>query len=246
MSGAGDPGSGASTAGSGAAVPESFAVRAVCVVDQLLTVPGRVGVTAIDKRPVEGPVQVREYGLHGDVQADREHHGGVWKAVYLLSDSDVAPWEPEFGGPIPPGFFGENLRVTGVDTSQLQIGTVLEVGQAHGRRAPLRLEITTPRIPCKTFGDRVDKPRWVRRFTEAGRPGAYARVLRAGPVEAGDEIRVVSVPTHGVTIGRVFAGVDDDEARRLLDEYALADLAPSLVRKLDPATDVRPSETDAD
>ncbi|PAY22055.1 sulfurase [Dietzia natronolimnaea] len=227
-------------------MPESFAVRAVCVVDQLLTVPGRVGVTAIDKRPVEGPVQVREYGLHGDVQADREHHGGVWKAVYLLSDSDVAPWEPEFGGPIPPGFFGENLRVTGVDTSQLQIGTVLEVGQAHGRRAPLRLEITTPRIPCKTFGDRVDKPRWVRRFTEAGRPGAYARVLRAGPVEAGDEIRVVSVPTHGVTIGRVFAGVDDDEARRLLDEYALADLAPSLVRKLDPATDVRPSETDAD
>ncbi|WP_194306003.1 MULTISPECIES: MOSC domain-containing protein [unclassified Dietzia] len=231
---------------SGETVPESFTVQAVCVVDQLLTVPGRVGVTAIDKRPVEGPVQVREYGLHGDVQADREHHGGVWKAVYLLSDSDVEPWEPEFGGPIPPGYFGENLRVTGVDTSQLQIGTVLEVGRGSGRRGPLRLEITTPRIPCQTFGDRVGKPRWVRRFTEAGRPGAYARVLRPGPVEVGDEIRVVAVPTHGVTIGRVFAGVDDDEAGRLLSEYTLSDLAPSLVRKLDPATDVRPSDADSD
>lgn len=218
-------------------VGEGFTVRAVCVVDQLLEVPGRVGVTAIDKRPVDGPVQLREYGLHGDVQADRQHHGGVWKAVYLLSDSDVEQWEPEFGGPIPPGYFGENLRVAGVDTSQLQIGTVLEVGR-------LRMEVTTPRIPCQTFGHHVGKPRWVRRFTRGGRPGAYARVLAAGPVEAGDEIRVVAVPTHGVTIGRVFAGVDDDEARRLLDEYALSDLAPSLVRKLDPATDDRPVDAD--
>ncbi|WP_010541325.1 MOSC domain-containing protein [Dietzia alimentaria] len=215
----------------------AFAVRAVCVVDQLLTVPGRVGVSGIDKRPVDGPVQVREYGLHGDVQADRKHHGGVWKAVYLLSDSDVEQWEPEFGGPIPPGYFGENLRVTGVDTSQLQIGTILEVGS-------LRMEITAPRIPCQTFAHRVGKPKWVRRFTEGGRPGAYARVLAAGPVEAGDVIRVVAVPTHGVTIGRVFAGVDDDDVGRLLDEYAVADLAPSLVRKLDPATDVRPVDAD--
>lgn len=216
---------------------ESFTIRAVCVVDQLLTVPGRVGVSAIDKRPVDGPVQVREYGLHGDVQADRQHHGGVWKAVYLLSDSDVGQWEAEFGGPIPPGYFGENLRVTGVDTSQLQIGTILEVGR-------LRMEITTPRIPCQTFAHRVGRPKWVRRFTEGGRPGAYARVLSPGPVEAGDVIRVVTVPTHGVTIARVLSGVDDDEARRLLAEYAVDDLAPSLVRKLDPATDVRPADVD--
>ncbi len=230
------------------AVPGSFTVRAVCVVDQLLPVPGRVGVTAIDKRPVDGPVQVREYGLHGDVQADRKHHGGPWKAVYLLSDSDVEQWEAEFGGPIPLGYFGETLRVTGVDTSQLQIGTVLEVGGGTGgagaARAGLRMEITTPRIPCQTFAHRTGKPKWVRRFTEGGRPGAYARVLSAGPVEAGDEIRVVTVPTHGVTIGRVFEGVDDDEARRLLAEFDLSDLAPSLIRKLDPATDVRPTDAD--
>lgn len=233
----------------GSSVPASFTVRAVCVVDQLLAVPGRVGVTAIDKRPVEGPVQVREYGLHGDVQADRKHHGGVWKAVYLLSDSDVEQWEPEFGGPIPPGYFGENLRVTGIDTARLQIGTVLEVAAAGASGgdagAPgLRMEVTTPRIPCQTFAHRVGKPRWVRRFTEGGRPGAYARVLAPGPVGAGDEIRVVSVPTHGVTIGRVLSGVDDDEVSRLLAEYDLSELAPSLVRKLDPATDDRPVDAD--
>ena len=182
---------------------------------------------------------VRALGLHGDIQADREHHGGPWKAVYLLSDSDVEQWEPEFGGPIPIGFFGENLRVTGIDTSQLQIGTELEVGSGG-----LRLQITTPRIPCQTFAHRTGRPKWVRRFTEGGRPGAYARVLAAGPVQAGEEIRVVAVPAHGVTIGRVLAGVDDDEARLLLAEFDLADLSPSLVRKLDPATDVRPADVD--
>lgn len=223
----------------GPALADAFTIRAVCVVDQLITVPGRVGVSAIDKRPVEGPVAVRALGLHGDIQADREHHGGPWKAVYLLSDSDVEQWEPEFGGPIPIGFFGENLRVTGIDTSQLQIGTELEVG-----RGGLRLQITTPRIPCQTFAHRTGRPKWVRRFTEGGRPGAYARVLAAGPVQAGEEIRVVAVPAHGVTIGRVLAGVDDDEARRLLAEFDLADLSPSLVRKLDPATDVRPADVD--
>ena len=223
----------------GPVVTDTFTIRAVCVVDQLITVPGRVGVSAIDKRPVEGPVAVRALGLHGDIQADREHHGGPWKAVYLLSDSDVEQWEPEFGGPIPIGFFGENLRVTGIDTSQLQIGTELEVGSGG-----LRLQITTPRIPCQTFAHRTGRPKWVRRFTEGGRPGAYARVLAAGPVQAGEEIRVVAVPAHGVTIGRVLAGVDDDEARRLLAEFDLADLCPSLVRKLDLTTDVRPADVD--
>lgn len=219
-------------------VPVDFTVRAVCVVDQLIPVPGRVGVSAIDKRPVDGPVEVHTLGLRGDLQADREHHGGPWKAVYLLSDTDVQPWQEEFGGPIPVGYFGENLRVTGMDTAELVIGTVVEVG------ARLRLEITAPRVPCRSFAHRVDRPRWIRRFTEEGRPGAYARVLRPGPVTAGDLGRIVVTPSHGVTIGRVFAGVTPEEARRLLAEQSRDDLAPSLLRKLDPATDRRPTDTD--
>lgn len=218
-------------------------VRAVCVVGQLLPAAGRVGVTAIDKKPVEGPVQVRTLGLHGDIQADREHHGGQWQAVYLLSDSDVEQWEADFGGPIPAGFFGENLRLSGIDTSALRVGTVLEVAGGH-----LRLEITSPRIPCQTFGDHVGQPRWVRRFTEGSRPGAYARVLTPGSVQAGDELRVANEPKHRVTIGKAFSGIDADDARHLLAEFARESLAPSLLRKLDSAitsaTDVRPTDFD--
>ncbi|MGL3199121.1 MOSC domain-containing protein, partial [Curtobacterium flaccumfaciens] len=51
-------------------------VTAVCRVERLLPDSGTIGVTAIDKRPVEGPVRVRPLGLFADVQADRKHHGG--------------------------------------------------------------------------------------------------------------------------------------------------------------------------
>ena len=57
-----------------------------------------------------------------------------------------------------------------------------------------------------------------RRFTEALRPGAYLRIVVEGAVGAGDEIRVVERPDHGLTIRdilRIYA-FDRQEAGRLL------------------------------
>ncbi len=76
-------------------------VDAVCVVHQLTPDPGSVGTTAIDKRPVEGPVRVRALGLHGDVQTDRAHHGGPEKAVYAYAAADAAWWAEALGRDLP-------------------------------------------------------------------------------------------------------------------------------------------------
>ena len=65
---------------------------AICAVAQLRHDPGSVGVTAIDKRPIEGAVKVGRYGVYGDVQADRKHHGGLDQAVYAYSQSDAEYW----------------------------------------------------------------------------------------------------------------------------------------------------------
>ena len=68
-------------------------VLAVCRVHQLLPDPlGSVGVTAIDKRPIEGPVKVHKLGVHGDVQASRLHHGGEDQAIYAYSQEDADYW----------------------------------------------------------------------------------------------------------------------------------------------------------
>ncbi len=55
---------------------------AVCAVHALLPDAGTIGITAIDKRPVEGAVKIGPYGVYADVQADRNHHGGIDTALY--------------------------------------------------------------------------------------------------------------------------------------------------------------------
>ena len=70
--------------------------------------------------------------------------------------------------------------------------------------------------------------RWVKRFAEEGRPGAYLRVLRSGPVAAGDPVVVTHRPEHGVTIGEIFAGLSPEQARAVLDSGT--GLAPKVVR----------------
>jgi MOSC domain-containing protein YiiM len=186
---------------------------AVCRVHGLLPDRG-IGVTGIDKRPVPSGVRVSRFGLFGDVQADRQHHGGEDQAVYAYAEEDVEPFAHELGAELPPGRFGENLRTRGVDVTGAVIGERWRIGEKA------LLEVTYPRTPCGTFERRMGIPGWQDRFREHGAPGAYFRVLRAGSIRAGDRIAVVDRPAHGVTIGRWFGRQDPDDARALLAAHA--------------------------
>ncbi|MFJ7289942.1 MOSC domain-containing protein [Curtobacterium sp. AB451] len=185
-------------------------VTAVCRVDRLLPDSGTIGVTAIDKRPVDGPVRIRPLGLYADVQADRKHHGGADQAVYAYADEDAAYFADLLDRDVPPGLFGENLRTSGIDVTGAVTGERWRIGET------LELEVTIPRIPCGTFARRMRVDKWVKRFTEEGRPGAYLRVVRSGPVSAGDPVVVTRRPDHGVTIGQLFRGLTPEQAEAVL------------------------------
>jgi MOSC domain-containing protein YiiM len=188
-------------------------VVAVCVVHQLL--PERsIGVTAIDKRPVDRPLRIRKLGVHGDVQADRTWHGGEDQAVYAYAEEDADWFASDLGREIPPGLFGENLRTRGVDVTGAVLGERWRIGEK------VVLEVTSPRTPCGVFERRMGIKGWQRRFEERGAPGAYFRVIRAGDVQAGDVVEVVDRPSHGVTIGRWFRSHDPSDAQALLDAEA--------------------------
>ncbi|MHA7277839.1 MOSC domain-containing protein [Arthrobacter sp. HLT1-21] len=184
---------------------------AVCRVHALLPTKDSTGVTAIDKRPVDGPVNVHKLGLTGDVQASRKHHGGESKAIYAYSQQDADFWDAQLGRVMGPGMFGENLRLDGIDTSHAVIGERWQVGD------DVVLEVTAPRTPCMNFARFVKEPRWVKRFAEENRVGTYLRVITKGSVQAGDTVTVVKRPDHGITGHQVFAGLGADAARRLLN-----------------------------
>ena len=55
-----------------------------------------------------------------------------------------------------------------------------------------------------------------KRFLRAMRMGAYLRVVNEGDVGAGDGIRVVDTPTHGVSLRDMVRALDDLEKARAL------------------------------
>ncbi|MEU7879893.1 MOSC domain-containing protein [Microbispora bryophytorum] len=164
---------------------------------------GNLGRTAIDKRKIEGRVAVRENGLAGDERADVGNHGHPDQAVYAYAREDYDWWEPRMGRDLRDGQFGENLTTSGADLTGAILGERWRVGTAV-------LEVTAPRIPCVVFRNWLDERGWVKRFTEAGRTGAYFRVIEQGDLGAGDEIEVLDRPSDSVTIAEAFRAYHGD------------------------------------
>jgi MOSC domain-containing protein YiiM len=208
-----------------------------------LAVPERndakaVGITGINKQPVDHPVPVRapgpkRTGLHsglvGDQIFDIEHHGGDDQAVYAYAREDYDWWERELGRDLPGGLFGENLTTEGLDVNGAVLGETWRIG------AELVLQTTFGRIPCATFQAKMGEPRWVKRFGAERRPGAYLRVVQPGAVQVGDEVTVLDRPAHGVTVADSFHAWmhEPDQLRGYLELDGLpADLHAEIRRKL--------------
>lgn len=167
------------------------------------------GMTGIDKHPVGTPVQVADpgprgaggSGLAGDAVCDLRHHGGSDQAVYAFAREELDRWEKELGHPLRNGVFGENLTTRGLDLAGALIGERWRIGAG-----PV-LEITSGRIPCRTFAGHLDERRWVKRFTQAPAPGVYLRVITPGAIRAGDPVEIVHRPDHDVTVELQFRAV---------------------------------------
>lgn len=177
---------------------------------------GDMGVTGIDKRPVETPVRLEPLGVEGDHVVNTSVHGGIDQAVYAYASEDAQWWATSLSRAMNPGNFGENLTTAGLDLNESIIGERWAVGSAL-------LEVSRPRIPCKVFAGFWEVPDLIKRFMVRGRPGTYLRVLTPGSVAPGDAIEVVRRPDHGVTIGVVFRALTLEPALlpRLVDAPGL-------------------------
>ena len=122
----------------------------------------------------EGVVK-EDYGLVDDAHADCSTH----RQVSLLAQESIEKMRA-LGLDVGPGDFAENLTTEGIDLVSLPIGTKLSVGKR------VTLEITQIGKECHTK---------CAIFHQVGQcimpeEGVFARVVRGGVVETGDQIMV--------------------------------------------------------
>lgn len=189
--------------------------------------------TGIDKRPTSEPVPVRApgpmhgglgSGLVGDTIGDQQFHGGDDQAVYAYAREDLDEWQARLDRSLANGSFGENLTTAGLAVNDARIGERWQIGDD----GPL-LEVSRPRIPCRTFAAWLEIGGWVKTFTAQAVPGAYLRVVTPGTLRAGASIEVVSRPAHDVTVALVFRALTLEP--ELLPSLLPADALPDVLKQ---------------
>jgi MOSC domain-containing protein YiiM len=127
--------------------------------------------------------KVGKNGLESDRQKNTKRHGGEDRALCLYSLEHILSLQAE-GHPIFPGALGENITVSGLTWTQLTPGVRLQLGE------DVIIEITSYTNPCKNVA-RFFRNSDFSRVSQKRHPGwarVYARVLKAGHLQVGDQI----------------------------------------------------------
>ena len=117
-----------------------------------------------------------DFGIIGDA------HSGNWhRQVSLLAFESIEKMIAK-GVKVAPGNFAENITTEGIDLCALKIGSKLKLG------AEVELEITQ-------FGKKCHSRCEI--FEQVGdcimpREGIFARVVKAGAINVGDPIEIIS------------------------------------------------------
>jgi len=169
-----------------------------------MEIDGRSELTGIVKRGLTGPVEARALGLAGDEQADLSVHGGLSKAVYAYPIEHYAFWQTVraqagvalWGEPLPHGFMGENLTISGLLENQVCVGDVL-------RFANCELAVSEPRFPCFKFNAVMGFKQASKMMVSSGWCGFYLAVRTPGRLAAGETFELIHGPRE-VGIAELF------------------------------------------
>ncbi len=127
------------------------------------------------KEDVREGLLEKDFGLVGDAHADCCTH----RQVSLLAVESIDKMRA-LGLELSPGDFAENLTTEGIDLVSLPVGTRMSVGKQ------VLLEVTQIGKECHT------KCAIYKQVGKCIMPeeGVFARVIKGGPVRAGDQIEV--------------------------------------------------------
>lgn len=154
---------------------------------------GRQYSTAMNRKPVEGPLLLTQSGFEGDRVSDERVHGGPDRAACCYPLEHYKHMGERLGKELSPPAFGENLTTEGLLESEVCIGDVFEIGSAI-------VQVTSPRRPCAKLALKHDQPELPVWIQQSGFCGFYVRALQEGAIGSGDAIRLVERPHPDLSI----------------------------------------------
>jgi MOSC domain-containing protein YiiM len=142
-------------------------IKAVCISSK----------KSVRKKNIGSGVLIENFGLDGDAHGDSVTH----RQISLLALESIKKMQ-DMGLKVGEGDFAENLTTEGINLLSLPLGTKVRIG------LEAILEVTQHGKECHT-------PCAI--YRQAGMcimplEGIFAKVLQGGPVQAGDEIVVIS------------------------------------------------------
>jgi len=134
---------------------------------------------SVRKQVVPKVILKENFGVETDAHADSCTH----RQVSLLAEESIDKMR-KMGVKVGPGDFAENLTTQGIELVKLPVGTRLSVGK------DVILEVSQIGKVCH-----IKCAIWQQVGTcIMPEEGIFTRVIKGGPVVAGDEIRVVAEP----------------------------------------------------
>lgn len=154
--------------------------------------------SAIYRSPITEPLLLQTRGLAGDQVADAKHHGSLDQAICCHPLAHYEFWNTFYKlhreeAKLGPGSVGENWTLTNCTEADVAVGDVFQVGEAV-------VQVSAPRYPCNKQERKLKLPSFLNEVLSTMRTGFYLRVLKAGMVQAGDELRILERPNPIFTI----------------------------------------------
>jgi len=176
---------------------------------------GKPGATSASRKvALPGPVFVDTLGVRGDVQVDTRHHGGRFKALCAYASEHYPACHARAGVAMPPGSFGENLHLGGLEDADVCVGDLYELGGG------VRVRVAGPRAPCRTLAAHWGDKGFHLWTKEQRVTGWYMAVEVAGALSPGAALRRVERPFPAWTMPRFWDLMDrklGEDARREFD-----------------------------
>ena len=159
---------------------------------------GKLVETGIFKFPVNYPIFLGEEDVENDAVIDRRYHGGIDQAVYAYSENHYAYWKELYPNlEWHFGMFGENLTISNLEETEIQVGDTYKLGETI-------IEVTKPRQPCMKLGLVFGTQHILKQFWNSTKSGIYFKVLQTGNVTVDDELILINKAENSPTIAEVY------------------------------------------